>query len=88
MLDEEHVACLFRPTLVSEEILRQPPRRIAQLQAPARRHLKVKLAAYWARAAIEPQDLPLRERGEEELAAEGWPASPDEVEDGPVESAR
>jgi hypothetical protein len=31
----EHVACLFRPTLVSDELLREPPRRVAQLQAPA-----------------------------------------------------
>ena len=76
VLDGEHVACLFRPTLVSDELLREPPRRVAQLQAPARRHLKVKLAAYWGRAAIDPNDLPLRERDEENLAAEGWPASP------------
>jgi hypothetical protein len=76
VLEGEHVACLFRPTLVSDELLREPPRRVAQLQAPARRHLKVKLAAYWGRAAVDPNDLPLHERGEEDLAAEGWPPSP------------
>jgi hypothetical protein len=75
-LDREHVACLFRPTLVSDELLREPPRRVAQLQAPARRHLKIKLAAYWGRAAIDPNDLPLHERDEEKLVADGWPPSP------------
>jgi hypothetical protein len=76
VLNEEHVACLFRPTLVSDELLREPPRRVAQLQAPARRHLKVKLAAYWGRAAVDPNELPLHERDEEVLAASGWPPSP------------
>lgn len=76
VLEEEQVACLFRPTLISEELLRKPPRRVAQLQPAARRQLKVKLAAYWARAAIKPEDLPLHERGEQELAADDWPASP------------
>ena len=76
ILAGEHVACLFRPTLLSDELLRQPPRRVAQLQAPARRHLKVKLAAYWGRAAISPNDLPLHERDEDELVAGGWPPSP------------
>jgi hypothetical protein len=76
ILDGEHVACLFRPTLVSDDLLREPPRRVAQIQASARRHLKVKLAAYWGRAAIDPNDLPLHERDEEALAAEGWPPSP------------
>lgn len=76
VLEGEHVACLFRPTLVSDELLRESPRRVAQLQAPARRHLKVKLAAYWGRAAVDPNDLPLHERGEEDLAADNWPPSP------------
>ncbi|HZV75949.1 MAG TPA: hypothetical protein VFF79_19745 [Conexibacter sp.] len=75
-LDGEHVACLFRPTLVSDGLLREPPRRVAQLQAPARRHLKVKLAAYWGRAAIDSNDLRLHERDEHDLLAEGWPPSP------------
>jgi hypothetical protein len=74
-LDGEHVACLFRPTLVSDELLHEPPRRVAQLQAPARRHLKVKLAAYWGRAAVDRNDLPLHEGDEDELVAVGWPPS-------------
>jgi hypothetical protein len=31
VLDGETVACLFRPSLVSDELLAGPPRRIAQL---------------------------------------------------------
>ena len=81
ILKREHVACLFRPTLVSDDLLREPPRRVAQLQAPARRHLKVKLAAYWGRAAVDPNDLPLHERDEEDLAAAGWPPSPYDLAD-------
>lgn len=75
IFESEQVACLFRPTLVSDELLREPPRRIAQLQPIARRHLKVKLAAYWARAAVNPDDLPLREHGEEALASHTQPVS-------------
>jgi len=71
VLEVESVACLFRPTLVSDELLADPPRRVAQLQAPARRHLKVKLAAYWARVAVDPDDLPLHERDEERSAPTG-----------------
>jgi hypothetical protein len=75
VFDSEQVACLFRPTLVSDELLRDPPRRVAQLQPLARRHLKVKLAAYWGRAAVNPEDLPLHERGEQDLIATGSPPS-------------
>jgi len=75
VLDEESVACLFRPSLVSDEFLAQPPRRIAQLQPQARRHLKVKLAAYWGRVAIDPAELPLHERDEEATRAGEWPPS-------------
>ncbi len=75
VFESEHVACLFRPTLVSDELLRAPPRRVAQLRPLARRHLKVKLAAYWGRAAVNPDDLPLHERGEDQLTARSWPAS-------------
>jgi hypothetical protein len=32
VLEEESVACLYRPALVSDEFLADPPRRIAQLQ--------------------------------------------------------
>ena len=82
VLDEEHVACLFRPTLVSDELLADPPRRVAQLQPEARRHLKVKLAAYWARAAIDRKDLPLRERVEEEVRSATVPPSRYDAERG------
>jgi hypothetical protein len=76
VLDEESVACLFRPSLVSDELLADPPRRIGQLQPPARRHLKIKLAAYWARVAVDPAELPLHERDEDEVRARTSPASP------------
>ena len=75
VLEEESVACLFRPSLVCDELLADPPRRVAQLKQEARRHLKVKLAAYWGRVAVDPQELPLAERDEEDLRADDWPAS-------------
>jgi hypothetical protein len=75
ILEGESVACIFRPSLVSDDLLADPPRRIAQLQPPARRHLKVKLAAYWGRVAIDPAELPLHERDEEAARAPGWPPS-------------
>lgn len=75
VLEEEAVACLFRPTLVSDDFLAEPPRRVAQLQPAARRHLKVKLAAYWGRVAVDAAELPLEERGEDELRADDWPPS-------------
>jgi hypothetical protein len=71
----ESVACLYRPTVVTDDFLADPPRRIAQMQPEARRHLKVKLARYWARAAIDPDDLELRERGEDEAASQMRPPS-------------
>lgn len=75
-LDEgELLALLPRPTMVSEEFLRDPPRRIAQLHPRARRHLKVKLAAYWGRAAVRPDDLPLYERDEPDPREASWPPS-------------
>lgn len=75
VFDDEQVACFFRPTLVSDELLAEPPRRIAQLQPEARRHLKVKLAAYWARVVIDRKDLPLRENLEEDVRATTTPPS-------------
>jgi hypothetical protein len=36
----ESVACLYRPTVVTDDFLADPPRRIAQMQPEARRHLK------------------------------------------------
>jgi hypothetical protein len=84
VLDGDAVACLFRPSLVSDDLLADPPRRVAQLQPEARRHLKVKLAAYWARAAVDPNQLPVRERDEDDLRAESWPPSRYDLPDGPA----
>lgn len=84
VLEQEAVACLFRPTLVAEDFLADPPRRIAQLQPAARRHLKVKLAAYWGRALVDPNELPLEERGEKDLRSEDWPPSRYDDPSGPV----
>jgi hypothetical protein len=75
VLKGESVACLFRPSLVSDHLLADPPRRVAQLKPEARRHLKVKLAAYWGRVAVDPSELPLAERDEDQLRADGWPPS-------------
>ena len=72
---EESVACLYRPTIVTESFLAEPPRRIAQMKPEARRHLKVKLAAYWGRVKVEHDDLPLHERGEDEAVASADPPS-------------
>lgn len=83
VLERDSVACLFRPSLVSDELLADPPRRIAQLQAPARRHLKVKLAAYWARVAVDPAELPPHERDEQAVRATAWPPSPHDDPSGP-----
>lgn len=84
VLEEEAVACLFRPALISDELLAEPPRRVAQLQPEARRHLKVKLAAYWGRVAVDRTQLPLTEQGEDELRAHGWPPSPYDDPAGPL----
>ncbi len=75
VIEEESVACLFRPSLAADELLAEPPRRVAQLQPEARRHLKVKLAVYWGRVAVDPAELPLHERDEDELRAADWPPS-------------
>jgi hypothetical protein len=72
----ELIALLFRPTTVSEEFLRTPPRRLAQLHPLARRHIKVKLAAYWARAGVDPNALAIFERDEERPRDGDWPPSP------------
>jgi hypothetical protein len=72
----ELLALLPRPSLVSEELLRTPPRRIAQLHPQARRHLKVKLAAYWGRVAVDREVLPLYERDEPDPNNSSWPPSP------------
>ena len=58
LLDEALVACLYRPSLVDDATLRDPPRRVAQLHQEARRQLKIKLARYWSR--IDPARDPIR----------------------------
>jgi len=87
IFEEEAVACLFRPTLVSDDFLADPPKRIAQLQPPARRHLKVKLAAYWGRALVDASELPLEERAEDDVRADAWPPSRYDDPAGPVVGA-
>lgn len=72
---DESVACLYRPTVVTEDFLADPPRRVAQLKPEARRHLKVKLSAYWGRVRIEHDQLSLQERDEEEAATSSKPPS-------------
>jgi hypothetical protein len=76
---EESVACLFRPTLVADEFLANPPRRIAQMHAEARRQLKIKLARYWARVSVPRDDIPLHERDEDQVRADNSPPSPFDV---------
>jgi hypothetical protein len=73
---EESVACLFRPSLVSDDFLRDPPRRIAKMHPEARRQLKLKLARYWARVDVDRERLPLNERGEDEVRSDERPPSP------------
>jgi len=73
---EESVACLFRPSLVADPFLADPPRRIAQMHPEARRQLKIKLARYWARVDVARDQFPLHERGEDEVRSETQPPSP------------
>lgn len=73
---EESVACLFRPSLVADHFLADPPRRIAQMHPEGRRQLKIKLARYWARVDVARDQFPLKERGEDDVRAEGSPPSP------------
>ena len=42
----ESVACLFRPSLVDDDFLSEPPRRVTQMHAEGRRQLKIKLGRY------------------------------------------
>jgi hypothetical protein len=75
VLDDESVACLYRPTIVSDDFLRDPPRRVAQLHPEARRQLKIKLARYWARVNPNRADITLLEMDEEAVRASVLPAS-------------
>jgi hypothetical protein len=72
---EESVACLFRPAVVADDFLADPPRRIAQMTQEGRRHLKIKLAAYWGRVKVDPDAIPLGERNADETRTDGWPPS-------------
>jgi len=76
VLEEVSVACLFRRVTIGDELLRDPPRRVARLQPEGRRHLKVKLAAYWGRARVAADGLPLDERDEDGVRGASWPPSP------------
>lgn len=72
---EEIVACLFRPSLVSDSFLAEPPRRIGQMHPEGRRQLKIKLARYWARIDFTREQLPLHERDEAEARSDHRPPS-------------
>jgi hypothetical protein len=73
---EESVACLFRPTLVADEFLAEPPRRITQMHPEGRRQLKIKLARYWARVDVARDQFPLAEKGEDQVRSDSSPLSP------------
>lgn len=73
---EESVACLFRPSLVADDFLADPPRRVAQMHPEARRHLKIKLARYWARVDVPKDRIPLLERNEDAVRTSDHPPSP------------
>ena len=45
------------------------------MKAEARRHLKVKLAAYWSRVRIDHDDLDIYGRDEEDAATSSEPPS-------------
>lgn len=72
---DEGVACLFRPSLVADNFLADPPKRIAQMHPEARRQLKIKLARYWARVDVERDEFGLHERNEETVRSESTPPS-------------
>lgn len=72
---DESVACLFRPSLVADGFLADPPRRIAQVNPEARRQLKIKLARYWARVDVPRDQFELHERNEERARGDGLPSS-------------
>jgi len=72
---DESVACLFRPSLVADDFLADPPRRIAQMHPEARRQLKIKLARYWARVDVARDQFELHERNEERARSDALPPS-------------
>lgn len=79
VLVETSVACLYRPATVSDEFLRDPPRRVAQLHPEARRQLKIKLSRYWARVSPNRDDIDLVEMDEASVRAPE-PGSPYDIE--------
>jgi hypothetical protein len=85
LLEEPLVACLYRPSLVDDALLRDPPRRVAQLHQEARRQLKIKLARYWGRVDPERDPIPLEEVDEERYRSAG-PSAYD-IETGSLEDA-
>jgi hypothetical protein len=80
VLAEDSVACFYRPATVSDEFLRDPPRRVAQLHPEARRQLKIKLARNWARVSPNRDEIDLLEMDEASVRAAERPASPYDVE--------
>jgi hypothetical protein len=72
---EESVACLFRPSVVADDFLADPPKRIAQMHPEARRQLKIKLARYWARVDVARDQFDLHERDEERVQSDALPPS-------------
>jgi hypothetical protein len=69
--DEPLVACLYRPTMVGDELLRNPPRRVVQLHPEARRQLKIKLARYWGRVNPDRDPIELLEVDEDRFRSDG-----------------
>jgi hypothetical protein len=80
VLVEASVACLYRPTTVSDDFLRDYPRRMAQLHPEARRQLKIKLARYWARLNPAREQVALQEMDEESVRSAASPASPYDID--------
>lgn len=75
-IDEESLACLYRPMTLTDELLRNTSERVAQLGPEARRQLKMKLIAYWTRMEAPRDSLPLHEKDEDLVRAGSQPASP------------
>lgn len=75
-IEEESLACLYRPMTLTDELLRSTSERIAQLGPEARRQLKLKLIAYWTRMEASRDELPLYEQDEDSVRADSQPASP------------
>jgi hypothetical protein len=74
-IDEESLACLYRPMTLTDELLRNTSERVAQLGPEARRQLKLKLIAYWTRMEASRDELDLYEQDEESVRAGTEPAS-------------